>query len=55
MLAIVLSLLALLGFAAGPAPGFADDLKEVRIAYVHTLERGRVTLSVLKASRPVNQ
>src|SRR5262245_10156119 len=47
MLAIVLSLLALLGFAAGVPPASADDAKEVRIAYVHTQERGRITLSVL--------
>jgi ABC transporter substrate binding protein (PQQ-dependent alcohol dehydrogenase system) len=46
MLVIVLGLLALLGLAAGSA-AFADEVKEVRIAYVHTLERGRITLSVL--------
>jgi ABC transporter substrate binding protein (PQQ-dependent alcohol dehydrogenase system) len=47
MLVIVLGLLALLGLAAGPASAFADEVKEVRIVYVHTLERGRITLSVL--------
>ena len=52
MLAIVLSLLALLGLAAGGSPAFADDLKEVRIAYVHTQERGRITLSVLDQAPP---
>ncbi len=52
MLAIVLSLLTLLGFAAGGPPAFADDAKEVRIAYVHTQEKGRVTLSVLDQPPP---
>ena len=52
MLVIVSSLLALLGLAAGPDPVFADDVKEVRIAYVHTPERGRITLSVLDEPPP---
>jgi ABC transporter substrate binding protein (PQQ-dependent alcohol dehydrogenase system) len=52
MFALILSLLALLGLAAGPAPVFGDDVKEVRIAYVHTPERGRITLSVLDQPPP---
>jgi ABC transporter substrate binding protein (PQQ-dependent alcohol dehydrogenase system) len=52
MYALISSLLALLGLAAGPAPVFAADVKEVRIAYVHTPERGRITLSVLDQPPP---
>jgi ABC transporter substrate binding protein (PQQ-dependent alcohol dehydrogenase system) len=51
MLAILLSLLALLGLTGAPAAA-AADVQEVRIAYVHTLEKGRITLSVLDQPPP---
>jgi ABC transporter substrate binding protein (PQQ-dependent alcohol dehydrogenase system) len=52
MLAIVLSLLVLLGFGTASIPVLAQDVKEVRIGYVHTLQKGRITLSVLDQPPP---
>ena len=45
MLPILLTLLALLGLSGAPGSGIAADLQQVRIAYVHTPEKGRITLS----------
>jgi ABC transporter substrate binding protein (PQQ-dependent alcohol dehydrogenase system) len=52
MLPILLTLLALLGLAGAPGSGIAADLQQVRIAYVHTPEKGRITLSVLDQPPP---
>jgi ABC transporter substrate binding protein (PQQ-dependent alcohol dehydrogenase system) len=52
MLPILLTLLALLGLTGAPGSGIAADLQQVRIAYVHTLEKGRITLSVLDQPPP---
>lgn len=52
MLPILLTLLALLGLTGAPGSGIAADLQQVRIAYVHTPEKGRITLSVLDQPPP---